>query len=129
LIFRNSRASGAAAAETSIRNARPEMAAKVMVVFDPNQSSCCPRAFCAGLDVERIAAVAQGSSLLPFADLAQRTHGMANYAQHIVWLWRELPVPVIAAVHGVAVGGGFQLTPSAPICATSRRASGDPLRS
>ena len=67
------------------------------------------RAFCTGLDVERIAAVAQGSSLLPFADLAKRTHGIANYAQHIVWLWRELPVPVIAAVHGVAFGGGFQL--------------------
>jgi enoyl-CoA hydratase/carnithine racemase len=67
------------------------------------------RAFCAGLDVERIAAVAQGSSLLPFADLAKRTHGPANYAQHIVWLWRELSVPVIAAVHGVAFGGGFQL--------------------
>jgi enoyl-CoA hydratase/carnithine racemase len=68
------------------------------------------RAFCAGLDFERIGAIAQGSSLLPFADLAKRTHGIANYAQHIVWLWRELPVPVIAAVHGVAFGGGFQLT-------------------
>jgi enoyl-CoA hydratase/carnithine racemase len=42
--------------------------------------------------------------------LAERTHGVANWAQHIVWLWRELPVPVIAAVHGVAFGGGFQLT-------------------
>jgi enoyl-CoA hydratase/carnithine racemase len=67
------------------------------------------RAFCAGLDVERVAAVARGSSLLPFADLAERTHGIRNWAQHIVWLWRELPVPVIAAVHGVAFGGGFQL--------------------
>jgi len=26
-----------------------------------------------------------------------------------VWGWRQLPVPVIAAVHGVAFGGGFQL--------------------
>src|ERR1700716_2702788 len=67
-------------------------------------------AFCAGLDVERVAAMAAGSSIPPFADLAERTHGMANYAQHIVWLWRELTVPVIAAVHGVAFGGGFQLT-------------------
>ena len=67
------------------------------------------RAFCAGLDFERLVAVSGGSSLLPFADLTQRTHGIANYAQHIVWLWRELPVPVIAAVHGVAFGGGFQL--------------------
>src|SRR5216684_1328271 len=36
-------------------------------------------------------------------------HGVSNWAQHIVWLWRELPVPVIAAVHGIAFGGGFQL--------------------
>ena len=26
-----------------------------------------------------------------------------------MWGWRQLPVPVIAAVHGVAFGGGFQL--------------------
>jgi enoyl-CoA hydratase/carnithine racemase len=67
------------------------------------------RAFCAGLDVERMAAVANGDNLLPFSGLDQRTHGVANLVQHIVWLWRELPVPVIAAVHGIALGGGFQL--------------------
>src|ERR1700716_1642654 len=66
--------------------------------------------FCAGLDLERVAGTAAGITILPFADLAERTHGIANYAQHLVWLWRELPVPVIAAVHGVAFGGGFQLT-------------------
>ena len=67
------------------------------------------RAFCAGLDVERMTAAAQGDAILPFADLGKRTHGIANFAQHVVWLWRELPMPVIAAVHGVAFGGGFQL--------------------
>ena len=67
------------------------------------------RAFCAGLDVERIMAATRGEPILPFADLAKRTHGIANLAQHLVWLWRELPVPVIAAVHGIAYGGGFQL--------------------
>lgn len=66
-------------------------------------------AFCAGLDVGRIKAAAAGEPILPFADLSQRTHGITNWAQHLVWLWRELPVPVIAAVHGVAYGGGFQL--------------------
>jgi enoyl-CoA hydratase/carnithine racemase len=67
------------------------------------------RAFCAGLDVERITALTRGESLLPFADLTKRTHGIANFVQHIVWVWREMAVPVIAAVHGVAFGGGFQL--------------------
>jgi enoyl-CoA hydratase/carnithine racemase len=66
-------------------------------------------AFCAGLDMERMMAAAEGSSILPSVDLTKRTHGVANFAQHIVWIWRELPMPVIAAVHGVAVGGGFQL--------------------
>jgi enoyl-CoA hydratase/carnithine racemase len=67
------------------------------------------RAFCAGLDVERMAAVANGGNLLPFEHLDRRTHGVANLVQHVVWLWREIPVPVIAAIHGIAVGGGFQL--------------------
>ncbi|WP_050425219.1 crotonase/enoyl-CoA hydratase family protein [Bradyrhizobium tropiciagri] len=67
------------------------------------------QAFCAGLDIERLVATTEGESILPFADLGQRTHGIANFAQHLVWLWRALPVPVLAAVHGIAFGGGFQL--------------------
>jgi enoyl-CoA hydratase/carnithine racemase len=39
----------------------------------------------------------------------ERTPGGANPSQHAVMVWRELPVPVIAALHGVAYGGGFQL--------------------
>lgn len=65
------------------------------------------KAFCAGLDMGRFAAMGEGKSDL--RDLSQRTHGIANHSQQAVWGWRQLPVPVIAAVHGVAFGGGFQL--------------------
>jgi len=71
------------------------------------------RAFCAGLDTGRFAAMkGDGGNGIPGGekrDLANRTHGLANFAQQAVWGWRQLPVPVIAAVHGVAFGGGFQL--------------------
>ena len=42
-------------------------------------------------------------------DLAKRTHGLANDFQQAAYVWRTLPVPVIAAIHGVALGGGFQI--------------------
>jgi len=71
------------------------------------------RAFCAGLDMDRFAAMQEkGGNGIPGGenrDLAVRTHGIANYPQLAVWGWRQLPVPVIAAVQGVAFGGGFQL--------------------
>ncbi len=68
------------------------------------------RAFCAGLDMGRFEAMkTQGAALAGTRDLRMRTHGPANKPQWAAWVWRELPVPVIAAVHGVALGGGFQL--------------------
>jgi enoyl-CoA hydratase/carnithine racemase len=71
------------------------------------------RAFCAGLDMGRFAAMKEeggnGVAGGEARDLTARTHGIANFPQMAVWGWRELPVPVIAAVHGVAFGGGFQL--------------------
>src|SRR6201982_709880 len=71
------------------------------------------RAFCAGLDMGRFTAMKEkGGNGIPGGekrDLTVRTHGLANFPQAAVWGWRQLPVPVIAAVHGVAFGGGFQL--------------------
>lgn len=72
------------------------------------------RAFCAGLDMGRFAAMKEtGGNGIPGGenrDLTARTHGQANFPQQAVWGWRQLSVPVIAAVHGVAFGGGFQLS-------------------
>jgi enoyl-CoA hydratase/carnithine racemase len=73
------------------------------------------RAFCAGLDMGNFGKMTEGPRAAQTgagagADgFAARTHGIANHAQYAVWVWREIPVPVIAAVHGVAFGGGFQL--------------------
>lgn len=68
------------------------------------------RAFCAGLDMGNFGKMASGERRggAGLIDMP-RTAGGSNRAQHAVMVWRELPVPVIAAVHGVAFGGGFQL--------------------
>src|SRR5690606_21496012 len=75
------------------------------------------RAFCAGLDMQNFSRMEQeGSSKPLFADdLATRTHGISNTAQQVAMVWREVAVPVIAAVHGVAFGGGLQLALGADI--------------
>lgn len=67
------------------------------------------RAFCAGLDMASMASGGSGASL------SERSYGEANLFQHVAWGWRTLPVPVIAAVHGVAFGGGFQIMSGADI--------------
>ena len=67
------------------------------------------RAFCAGLDM---ASMATGGSGL---DIITRSWGPANQVQQVAWGWRTLAVPVIAAVHGVAFGGGLQIASGADI--------------
>lgn len=69
-------------------------------------------AFCAGLDVMSFAQLAAGD---PEAMVMPRTHGDANLFQEVALVWRALPVPVIAALHGAVYGAGFQLALGADI--------------
>ena len=73
------------------------------------------RGFCAGLDKDTFAGMADGRAAGVPSDLMARTHGLANAPQQAAFVWRELPVPVIAAIHGVALGGGFQIALGADI--------------
>jgi enoyl-CoA hydratase/carnithine racemase len=66
------------------------------------------RAFCAGLDMASMAAGGSGTS-------HERNDQGSILPQHVTWGWRNLPMPVIAAVHGVAFGGGFQIMSGADI--------------
>lgn len=69
------------------------------------------RAFCAGLDLSNFTRRRDPDE----PELTERTHGNANRAQQVAVQWRKLPVPVVAAVHGVCFGGGLQIASGADI--------------
>jgi enoyl-CoA hydratase/carnithine racemase len=75
------------------------------------------RGFCAGLDMESMQGLAQTERGAEgaVASLMSREDGPENHAQRPAYVWKTLPVPVIAAIHGVAYGGGCQIALGADI--------------
>jgi enoyl-CoA hydratase/carnithine racemase len=68
--------------------------------------------FCAGLDIKSFAA---GNGDLAGDGLERPAGQRANLAQRVAYGWRELPVPVIAALHGACLGGGLQIALGADV--------------
>lgn len=73
------------------------------------------RAFCAGLDKSGFAKMVETGAGSLGADVMARTHGPSNLFQHASLMWRNARVPVIAALHGVCLGGGLQIALGADI--------------
>jgi enoyl-CoA hydratase/carnithine racemase len=80
--------------------------------------------FCAGLDFSTFSSMADGGdkSERPApteapADSpgAMKDGRITHLGQQVAWVWQEVPVPVIAAVHGHALGGGIQIALGADI--------------
>lgn len=73
------------------------------------------RGFCAGLDFGAFQSMA-GSGAKPQGQLEVKQDPSApNLGQSVAVAWRALPMPVIAAMHGVAYGGGLQIALGADI--------------
>ncbi|MGH9132861.1 MAG: crotonase/enoyl-CoA hydratase family protein [Ilumatobacteraceae bacterium] len=73
--------------------------------------------FCAGLDFASFQAMAgDDTSITRRGNPGHIADGsITHLGQQICWVWQELPVPVIAAVHGHALGGGLQIALGADI--------------
>ena len=67
--------------------------------------------FCAGIDTSIFAAgqAIGGKMMVP------QEASPANLFQRAAWVWRELPIPVICAIHGAAFGAGLQIALGADI--------------
>ncbi len=75
------------------------------------------RAFCAGLDLGSFSKMADSENepknkANPVGDLDGR---ITHRGQQAAYVWTEMPAPVICAVTGVALGGGFQIAMGADI--------------
>jgi enoyl-CoA hydratase/carnithine racemase len=68
--------------------------------------------FCAGID---LGVLQGGGEDIARTLLAPVPDSPANLAQRAAYAWRELSVPVVCALQGIAFGGGFQIAMGADL--------------
>lgn len=68
--------------------------------------------FCAGIDLGVFKAGALQDLV---AKMEPAADSPANFFQRAAYIWREVPVPVICALHGAAFGAGFQIAMGADL--------------
>lgn len=79
------------------------------------------RGFCAGLDFGSFQAMASAPAPEPAGEdrslsaIGDTDGRITHLGQQAAWVWQELGVPVIAALHGAALGGGLQIALGADI--------------
>ena len=73
--------------------------------------------FCAGLDFGGFQSMSErGADTASDSGIGAMAEGrITHLAQQICWVWQEVPVPVIAALQGHALGGGMQLALGADV--------------
>jgi enoyl-CoA hydratase/carnithine racemase len=95
------------------RSLRDDLSVRAVVLSGEGDS------FSSGLDVSSLGEMASGDLDPDSESIREATRDLsrdgANRAQQLAWLWQELPVPVIAAVKGVAYGGGLHIALGADI--------------
>lgn len=73
------------------------------------------RGFCAGLDMGSFQNMTENKESSTSSIMERTAEQPENFAQRPALVWKRMPVPVIAALHGVSFGGGCQIALGADI--------------